>query len=217
MPCNYDALFWDLDGTLLDTSPGILISLRYALAELGIPAEEEAALRRLIGPPMEHTMQHRYGLNQEDAARGLALFRQRHHAGAALIAEEYPGMRALLRDLQRAGCTCYVVTFKPQMFADMLLAKEGYDQYFAGVRGIGLDKLTETKGELLRRCMREWGCGPGRYAMIGDRSFDIAAARDAGVEGIAVTWGFGDAQELENLPVAYTAQDVTALRARLLR
>ena len=69
----YDAVIFDLDGTLTDSSEGIFASARYALNRLSLPVPDDATLRRFIGPPLADSFMRYCGMTEPEAVHACAL------------------------------------------------------------------------------------------------------------------------------------------------
>ena len=102
---NYDVILFDLDGTLTDSAPGILNSVRYACRKLGLEMPAEATLRRFLGPPLIESFRTLLGLSDADANRAVSAFREYFPETGIFENEVYPGVPALLADLKAAGKT----------------------------------------------------------------------------------------------------------------
>ena len=114
---NYDVILFDLDGTLTDSAPGILNSVRYACRKLGLPIPGEETLRRFLGPPLIASFRELMGLDAADADRAVSAFREYFPTKGLFENEVYPGVPALLADLKAAGKTVILATSKPEAFA----------------------------------------------------------------------------------------------------
>ena len=115
---NYDVILFDLDGTLTDSAPGILNSVRYACRKLGLPIPGEETLRRFLGPPLIASFRELMGLDAADADRAVSAFREYFPTKGLFENEVYPGVPALLADLKAAGKTVILATSKPELRAD---------------------------------------------------------------------------------------------------
>ena len=107
---NYDVILFDLDGTLTDSAPGILNSVRYACRKLGLPIPGEETLRRFLGPPLIASFRELMGLDAADADRAVSAFREYFPTKGLFENEVYPGVPALLADLKAAGKTVILAT-----------------------------------------------------------------------------------------------------------
>ena len=96
---QYKTILFDLDGTLTDSAPGILNSVRYGCRRIGIPVPDEATLRRFLGPPLIDSFHNLCGLNDADTDRAVAAFREYFPDKGLFENEVYPGIPALLADL----------------------------------------------------------------------------------------------------------------------
>jgi hypothetical protein len=132
-------VMFDLDGTLIDSTPGIWASVRAAAAVLSLPEPTREQLRGMIGPPLQDGFALVLGVPPDDVPRAVAAYRAHHSAGALLDATVYPGVPELLAALADAGATLAVATSKPEPFAVRLLAHAGLLPSFASVHGATFD------------------------------------------------------------------------------
>jgi len=190
-------LFFDLDGTLADPREGITRCLQYALTQLGRPAPPQAELVQYIGPPLRWTFPRL--LTSDDSALidvAIAHYRRRYADVGMFENELYPGIPELLKRLCQEGFRLFVVTSKPTVYAERIVDHFGLTEYFVAVYGPHLDGRFDDKSELLAHILHERAIAPERSVMIGDRASDIAAGKVNGTRTIAVTYGFGSAEEL---------------------
>ncbi len=210
--------FFDLDGTITNSAPGITHSVQYALRKMGIeppPAEE---LLGFIGPALTWGFSHFFGMNEEDSKKAVEFYRENYRASGMLECEVYEGIPELLRDLKRAGVTCVLTTSKPHIFANQILAHFELDRYFAGVYGPELDGTRGEKHEVIAQALSQLGSiDPSRILMIGDRHHDVLGALRHGIPCAGVLWGFGGKDELREAGAAYLCASPAELRALLLQ
>ena len=210
----YRSVIFDLDGTLSDSSEGIMKGVRYAMERFGVTDIPEATLRRFIGPPLYDTFSQIFGLTSEQADHAVALYREYYLPKGMYENRLYPGIKELLGRLKEAGVALYICTSKPQMVTDRVLAYLGVAEAFQGVIGASMDRSLNDKTSLLRLLLREWQ--PNRPAvMVGDTRFDLEAAAACGLEAIAVRWGFGLDDELAR--AGWQAETPQALGDYLLK
>jgi phosphoglycolate phosphatase len=191
----FDAVVFDLDGTLVDTAPDLHAHLNALLAELGRPGLALAEIRPMIGDGARALLQR--GLA---ASGGLpagadldALFREflsRYTAQPVRFGRVYEGVVAVLDALAAAGVRLGVCTNKAQAPSDRVLAALGLERYFPVV--IGGDRLTVRKPDPghLRAVLERLGAPPARAVMVGDSATDLATARAAGVACVLVSFGY---------------------------
>lgn len=182
---------FDVDGTLFDTGAGIKDCVRHALAQLNAPPLSEAQLNTFIGPSLFYSFSHTAKLSDEDAARAVALYRERYAATGIDSAVPYPGVLDMLGRLARKGVTLSVASAKPQVFVDRLLENYGITDMFARVCAPDYAKTSSDKSALIAAA-----AASPRSIMVGDTRFDIEGAHKAGLQAIAVLYGYGAKSEL---------------------
>jgi phosphoglycolate phosphatase len=190
-------LFFDLDGTLTDSRPGIVASIRYALGVLAIESPADDELARLIGPPTREAF--RMLLGAGDPAlieRAIALYRERFGTIGLFENSVYPGVREGLDSLRACGARLSVVTSKPQVYADRIIDHFALRQYFVRVVGPALSDAGSDKAQLIARALESDALSAPDTWMIGDRMHDIVGAKKNGVRAVGVLWGYGSRQEL---------------------
>ena len=188
----------DLDGTLIDSQPGILASCLAALRALGHRPDENLDIRRMIGPPLEYIMQvllQPYG--DDRVAEAVVAFRQHYGESGLLESESYPGIGSSLGQLQQAGLQIYLATSKRAIFATRILEHLELAAYFDGIHGSVPSGELDHKPELLAHILSQHNLTPSRCLMVGDSRFDIIGAHAVGMRGLGVLWGYGSREELE--------------------
>jgi phosphoglycolate phosphatase len=186
---------FDLDGTLIDSEPGITACIRHALAKLDVPVP--ADLRPWIGPPLRHSFA---PLLDHDTVRIEAAVDYYHERFSTLGWREhavYPGIAAAIDALLAAGHRLAVVTSKPVHHAAPILESLPFGHRFAKLYGPDPASPHSEKAGMIAQALADFGATPAAAAMIGDRRFDIEGAVANGVAGIGVLWGFGSRLELE--------------------
>lgn len=220
MSPTYPVILFDLDGTLTDSAPGIIAGLHYAFDDLGIPRPDDATMRSHLGPPLVDTFRDFYGLDEEQAARGVAKYREQYLVTGLFENAVFDGIPELLRDLVASGATLAVATSKPTESAVRILNHFELADLFAFIGGAEMDGPRRHKADVVAHTVHELGLlgvlSPGEpVVMIGDRSHDILGAAANGIPGIGVLWGYGDTEELVNAGAIRVVADVDELRTAL--
>jgi phosphoglycolate phosphatase len=198
-PERPDVVLFDLDGTLVDSAPGILGSLAAAFAELDLPLPEGGLPRTLLGPPLYTSLP---GLVGPAAAPELLTAYRRIYADGGLEhSTPFPGVDALLADLAGAGVTTAVATSKAEPYAERIVALRGWEGLFATVCGDTLDAARPTKADVVGEALRRLGASGG-VVMVGDRSHDVLGAAAHGVACLGAGWGYAAPGELEDAGAA---------------
>ncbi|MGH6641156.1 MAG: HAD hydrolase-like protein [Bradyrhizobium sp.] len=188
----------DLDGTLIDSQPGILASCVVALRSLGHELDEIHDIKRVIGPPLEDVMQFLLQPYGDDRIGEAVLAFRRHYGEIGLLGSElYPGIGDSLKTMQRAGLRIYLATSKRLVFARRILEHLELTTYFDGIHGSVPGGELDHKPELLAHILSEYGLSPAHSVMVGDRRYDISGAHAVGMRGLGVLWGYGTRDELE--------------------
>lgn len=200
----YDIILFDLDGTLSDSGPGIMHSVRYALAKYGISGESDAALRRFVGPPLIESFMKFYGFSHEQAVQALAYYREDYLAGAIYMNTPYEGMEETLKALKAAGKTLAAATGKPTPMAEDVLRHFGWEGYFSFIAGATMDESRSKKHDIIDYALEALGITDKTHVlMVGDRDNDVLGAKRAGVGCCGVLWGYGSREELEGAGAKY--------------
>jgi len=187
----------DLDGTLIDSQPGIIASCEATLRALGHDGGAQD-IRRFIGPPLEEMITSLLHARGDDRiAEGVAAYRTYYGEKGLFDAEAYPGIAGALDQMRAAGLRLFVATSKREGFARRILENLDLAKFFDGVYGSIPGGALDHKPELLAHIVAEQAIRPERAVMVGDRRYDIAGARAVGMRGLGVLWGYGGRQELE--------------------
>jgi phosphoglycolate phosphatase len=190
-------ILFDLDGTLTNPHEGITACIRHALIELHIPVPPRSELSRWIGPPLYDSFLAMTN-GPEQAAQGVALYRDRFATVGLYENVLYEGIPEMLAQLQQADHTLWVSTSKPQIFAQKIIQHFGLERFFAGVYGSELNGDRAHKSDLIAHILQQEGLETEHTLMVGDRHYDIVGAQTNQLRAIGVTWGFGSEQELRS-------------------
>jgi phosphoglycolate phosphatase len=191
-------LLFDLDGTLTDSREGVVRCIRHALLELGCSSVPVADLTKYVGPPLPASFATL--LDTSDPARidlAIAAYRRRFEQVGIFENGLYPGMEKALAELGASGHKLCIVTAKPRVYARQILERFNLGHRFRAVYGPELEHRQYSKESLIREaCVRE-NIVSDRAIVIGDRAEDILGARRNGLRSVAVTWGYGEQEELD--------------------
>lgn len=185
----YKAILFDLDGTLADTTEGVYKSAEYALEKMNIPNEKFGDLRRFIGPPLQTTFSEAYHMDKENTDKATAYFREYYGDKGVFMCKPYDNMNDTLLKLKAHGYKLGVATYKKDGYAKILL-KDKFSDVFDVINGAD-SKGVLTKSEIIEKTIVDLKCEKSETVMIGDTIFDLEGALAAGIDFIAVTYGFG--------------------------
>ncbi|MGY1739295.1 MULTISPECIES: HAD hydrolase-like protein [unclassified Blastococcus] len=207
-------VLFDLDGTLVDSTPGIWASVRVAAAALGLPEPTGAQLRGMVGPPLQDGFAAVLGVGPDDVPRAVAAYRAHYAAGALLDVAVYDGVPELLAGLRAAGAVLAVATSKPEPFAVRVLEHTGLLGAFDSIHGATLDGRVRHKDQVVAAAL---AAHPGGRdpVLVGDREHDVLGAAAHGLPCIGAGWGPAPAElrAAGAAAVAATPAQVSALLA----
>jgi phosphoglycolate phosphatase len=184
----------DLDGTLTDPYLGISRSFAHAMDVLGTPLPPDFDYRPCIGPPIRDALARIVGDDPDVQSRAIVAYRERYATIGLFENVVYDGIGAMLERL-RASFRLFVCTSKPHVFATRILDRFGLAEPFERVYGAELDGTRGDKAQLMAWLLEREGIDPHDALMLGDRSYDIVAARANGVAHAGVLWGYGSPAE----------------------
>jgi len=194
----------DLDGTISDSSLGIGRSLQYAFTTCGYEPPTDEQVRSVIGPPFELSLP-TLGIPPEEVERVVETYRVRYEDIGLFENEVYPGIAGMLRALDDAGYVLALATAKPQHTAIRIVEHFGFTDAFALQAGATthVGSARRTKADVIAYALGQLDVEGGPdVVMVGDRDHDVEGALLNGIDCIGVTWGFGDAAELEHAGAA---------------
>lgn len=193
---KYDAVLLDFDGTIADTGEGIYDSVRYAVRAMGFDPLPEEIVHTFIGPPIFSSFKRTLNLSDEDSAKAVEKYREQYIRDGIYRLSFYDGMEKLLNDIKKSGIKLAVASSKPENFIIEILKYLKISDLFDFISAPESDKAPESKTALVERAVTVLNVDKSKTVMIGDRYFDIEGAREAKVDSIGVTFGFGDKDEL---------------------
>lgn len=209
-------VFFDFDGTLANTPPGILETATRVLSDWGLNEEERGDVSRLIGPPFPQAFELIYGFSPEDAAEIAARYRKIYWKLGPEYYPLYDGVKDMLSAIKAAGIKIALTTSKQEELAIAMSKTLGIDSFYdvvsGNVAGHG------EKGELIRLSIERFDLDPineedtRKVCMVGDRSYDIVGAQTNAIDSIGVLYGAGSKQELMDAGatrLAKTPEDIT--------
>lgn len=191
-------ILFDLDGTIIDSFPGITKCVQYALASQGVTVKDAQVLRPFIGPPLSYSFQTYYGFDDATTEELIRKYRERFDVVGIFENTLYPGVPEALRRLKEDGYRLALASSKPEVACRRILEHHQLLPFFDEVVGASLDGSISEKQEVLREAMRRLGVSdPSKVFLIGDTVFDIRGANEVGIPCIGVSYGFGQASDLQ--------------------
>jgi len=193
---NYKYIFWDLDGTLIDTYEGISRCINHALEPNGINLDTREKMLPFIGPPLRSSFQKILGMTASDAEEAVARFREEYNETGLFECKPYPEIKSTLANLGQVGFIQVVASSKPEETCKRILDKFGMSNYFHEIVGATPDGEIESKTEVINEaCRRLQEKNPefkkSQVLLIGDTTHDALGAVMSGVQFMGVLYGYG--------------------------
>jgi phosphoglycolate phosphatase len=188
---KYKAVFFDFDGTLMDTSVGIYAGGRYAMEKAGLPIAPNTNWRSFIGPPLDDCF--RIAFDIKDDAKILDLvkyYREFYEATGRYQASFYPGILDTIKALKKKGYKLAIASMKNEDLVIEMCQYFKVENLFDELLGLDLN-CEVTKADLLKEGFKRMNLKPSEAVLVGDTNIDQQGATQAGCAFIAVDWGFG--------------------------
>lgn len=216
---SWKYIFFDLDGTITDSSEGILNCIEYSLVSMGhvVPVREE--LFKFIGPPLINGFQEITGLSYEEAVEATAIYREKYSVTGLFENKPYDGIEEVLKILKENGKVTGLATSKPEEYAIRILEHFNLAGYFDKITGGVPDGSRNDKEIIIEESISRFGLsGKDKpdIIMIGDRKYDIIGAKKCGIASAGVYYGFARKGELEEAGADYIIDTVSGITGLLL-
>lgn len=197
-------IFFDLDGTIINSSKGIVNGYKVALNYFNIKANDDIILNNLIGPSLKYGFTEIFKLDDVQADLAIEKFREYYSTVGVEENSLYKGIDEVLKKLKNQNKTIILATSKPEVFAKRILEKHKIIQYFDFVSGATLDETRHKKTDIIKYAINNLKIKDcSECIMVGDKRYDIEGAKDNKMKSIGVTYGFGTKEELENAGATY--------------
>jgi phosphoglycolate phosphatase len=210
-------LIFDLDGTLIDSLPGIAASLNRALERCGLPGHADGDVRRFIGNGSYELARRAMpdGASPADILAVETAFKDDYAITWPEGTAPYDGIRECLETLFSAGFRLAVLSNKPHPFTVEIVHRLFPRLPFDPVLGQRPGTPRKPDPEAALQIARHWDLMPEHCRFIGDSTVDLETARGAGMPAIAVGWGYHDASALRAAGAASVLEKVTDLDSTL--
>jgi len=210
------AIVFDLDGTLINSLPDIAAAMNKVLAAYRLPAHEEREYRLFTGDGARNLTLRALGDRQEMAPQVQAAYAKEYGENSRINTAPYPGVVDLLEALSGKGLRLCVLSNKDEQDAQQVIAHYFSGQVFAIVRGRQEGVPLKPDPTALIQIAAQLRLSPQDFWYVGDTRTDMRCAGNAGMESIAVTWGFQTRQEIAEGNPAHYADSTRELLDLLL-
>lgn len=188
---KYQLAIFDVDGTLLDTSEGIISSVKFTIKHYGLDMPCDKALNGFIGPPIQNSFEKHFGIKGSKLQDMATTFRNQYSKHDLLKARPYEGIYDALQMLLDNNVKVSIATYKREDYAKRLLNAFEFNKFANVIHGADhYNKLTKT--DIIDMCIREEDIqNRDSIIMIGDTVHDAVGASNSAVDFLGVTFGFG--------------------------
>jgi pyrophosphatase PpaX len=216
MRSRFDAVLFDLDGTLLDSIELILASYHHTIAHHGLPPQTDASILAGLGTPLDAQLR-RWTTDVDAIPAMIETYREHNFAVHDAMVRPYPGVTEIVHELRGAGAKLAVVTSKRRDGTRRGLASLGLEDAFDLL--VCADDVERAKPhpEPVWRALEGLGVAAEHAVFVGDSTHDMESGRAAGVHTVGVLWGPFRREELVPLEPRAIVADAAELRAALFR
>lgn len=188
----FEAVIFDLDGTLLDSLADLAAAGNRMLKRRGHPAHPQAAYRQFVGEGARHLVESALpqGVSPEEVEAALADFRADYGAHAQVESSLYPGINAMLEALERLGLPKAILSNKPHEITVACVGHFLQNFEFQPLFGHRSGKARKPDPQSALEMAQILGVHPARVLYLGDTAIDMLTARAAGFYPMGVSWGF---------------------------
>jgi len=215
---KYKTILFDLDGTLIESGPGIFAAVNAMLVDFGKEKKPDRELFPLIGPPIRTGFREILGLPPEQADQQIKLYSDHYRNEFHKLIHPFAGIIGMMETLKAAGARLGVVTSKAEPIAREHIKDMGLDHCVEYLCGATMDGRGD-KPDLLRKAIADLSLEGEELrsaVMVGDRLFDLNGANAVGLDSIGVLYGYGARAELEACKPRYLVNTVEELTSLLL-
>lgn len=211
---KYDAILFDVDGTLIDSAPGIINTLQEVFDAMGVDTTN-VNLRRYLGPPLRKS----FGEHFTDPAKieeATERYRTSYAVKGSHESAAYPGAVEMLQRLKQAGIVLCTATSKPTEVVTPILEEKGLAPLFDFIGGASMDESRDTKTDVVKHVLSQPVMQGRHVLMVGDRNDDMRGAKDCGLDAAGALYGYGSREELDPFHPVFYVQSCAELADRVL-
>lgn len=185
---KYSLIVFDWDGTLLDSAAAIVRAIQAACRDLELPVPDDARARHVIGLGLADAMRHAVPDLKPERMQAMVDRYRHHYLSSDHELTLFAGVPEMLARLRAAGHALAIATGKSRLGLERALDHSALRPLFMGSRCAD-ECHSKPHPQMLEELMLEFGVDAASTVMIGDTSHDLQMARNAGVDGLAVTYG----------------------------
>jgi phosphoglycolate phosphatase len=211
----WSCILFDLDGTIVDSAPGITAALAWTYERLGRPIPTPVELLAYVGPPILDSFRDRGGMTEREAEHALSVYRPHYLETGVFNSRVYPGVSDLIKKIGRSSIPLSLATSKPESLALITLDFYGLASSFDFLTGASEDEVRSAKADVVAEALKRLaasGADISHPVLVGDRGYDVEGAAEHGVPTIFVRWGYGSiAEEVGTIAAVETPAELEKL------
>lgn len=190
-------LILDFDGTIADTSAGIVDTMTKTFERMGLPVPGETAIRRTIGLPLRKSIAMLGGIAGKKLDETVDAYREIFEEVGAPATKLFPHVAETLAEMRRCGIVCTIATSRGHVSVENLCREMGIDKYIS--RYVAEDDVVRKKPEpeAVELILRSTGIDKTHAAVVGDTTFDIEMGKAAGCHTVGACYGNHTREMLE--------------------
>ena len=197
---KYKLIIFDFDGTLVNSSPGIYNTANWTIKQLGFDEVNDIKqLNKFIGPPLKDCFKLTYNLDDSLLDKACDLYRGQYESKGQYEAITFDGIEEILTQLKEMGYTLAVATMKYREIVFSMLEHLNLAKYFEYIDGTNIEG-TKYKAAILDEIVEHFNVEKKAAILVGDTDHDKNAAKEAKIDFLAVSYGFGYDENTEISP-----------------
>ena len=215
---KYQAVLFDMDGTVLDTLDDLCDSINHSLAEFSLPPVSREHVRQCLGNGAAYLVRHSIpeGCSPELEAAVLAFYKPWYDAHCLIKTAPYEGILPMMQRLKEQGLRLTIISNKPDSAVQELSAA-----FFPGLLELSVGESPSVRRkpapDTVLTAASQIGLSVDQCVYVGDSEVDLQTARNAGMDCISVTWGFRDEAQLIKAGASVLVHTPEELEALLLQ
>jgi phosphoglycolate phosphatase len=210
---------FDLDGTITESAPGIIASIKYAKEKLGLneprsPNDKARAFdyNVFVGPPLLESFMKYFSIDEAQGREAMTAYREYYANRGIFENAVYPRVSETLARLAGAGKRLSIATSKPTQYAERIIEHFGLAEFFEYINGSDMGEKNAKKGDVIHSALARYpGIDRSAFLMIGDRREDIVGAKENALASCGALWGYGSKAELVEAGADFLASDISEL------